>query len=82
MTTIHKAQPMGGRVAPDLHVEAVEEMHTDGKAADWQARNRAIFRSDADAIVEALYRSLPGGTVDQVLRLLLEHKASDLVVVP
>ena len=38
------------------------------------------FKSDAKAIVQALVRTLPGGTLDQVLVLLLEHRASKLIV--
>lgn len=38
------------------------------------------FQSDARKIVTGLTESLPGGTLDQVLHLLLERKASQLVV--
>ena len=34
------------------------------------------FVRDASAITDALYVTLPGGTLDQILRLMLERKAS------
>lgn len=44
------------------------------------AQSSIAHIADAILIVNALYRSLPGGTLDQVLRLLLERKASQFVV--
>lgn len=37
---------------------------------------RKTFREDAARIVDTLYATLPGGTLDQVLLALLERKAS------
>jgi hypothetical protein len=61
---------------PDLLIEATEQFPDieDPKAA------RAQHERDATGIVSALLASLPGGTVDAVLRLLLEHRASLLRV--
>lgn len=45
-----------------------------------KAERNARFVADARKIVTGLTESLPGGTLDQVLHLLLERKASQLVV--
>lgn len=44
------------------------------------AEHQAAFDVDAQFIVSALLASLPGGTVDAVLRGLLQHRASLLKV--
>lgn len=38
--------------------------------------SRAIFAEDAKQIVDALFKALPGGTIDHVMILLMERKAS------
>ena len=37
---------------------------------------RMLYESDAQLLFDALKTSLPGGTLDALLRLLLENKAS------
>jgi hypothetical protein len=46
----------------------------------WPARHMERFRSDADAIADALSGTLPGGTLDRLTSVLLARKASQLVV--
>lgn len=78
---VKKAQPLAAPV-PDLNIAAIEEMPRvsyRATAAELDIHKRQ-FEADAAAIVAALYASLPGGTLDQILRLLLERKASQLVV--
>ena len=43
-------------------------------------RHRALYEHDARELFDALKGSLPGGTMDALLRLLLEHRASLLRV--
>ena len=69
-----KAQS-SAQTTPDLLISAVEEIRSD-TGPDWQLRNMATFVRDASAITDALYVTLPGGTLDQILRLMLERKAS------
>lgn len=38
------------------------------------------FVEDARALLDALLRSLPGGTIDELLILLLQHRAGELIV--
>lgn len=42
--------------------------------------NMELHRKQAKDLVDALYQTLPGGTMDQILRELLERKASQLSV--
>ena len=44
------------------------------------AAYHAAFQEDARAIAAALTASLPGGTLDALTGLLLERKASELIV--
>lgn len=39
-----------------------------------------VHRAQAKELADALYHTLPGGTLDQLLREMLERKASQLVV--
>jgi hypothetical protein len=73
---VWKAQPHGTDEAEDLRIEADTAMPGNLSRAD----GRKLHRRDARAIVTALLASLPGGTVDEVLRMLLEHRASLLRV--
>lgn len=45
-------------------------------------KSRFVFGRDADKIVEGLLASLPGGTIDEVLVRLMQHKMSSLMVAP
>jgi hypothetical protein len=73
---VWKAQPHGAEEVEDLRIEADMPMPDNLDRAD----GRRLHRLDARAIVNALLASLPGGTVDEVLRMLLEHRASLLRV--
>ena len=74
---VHKAQPIGNSFVPNLDLRATEhfpDLSTLAAAA-------ALHASNAERIFDALRASLPGGTLDALLRRLLEHRASQLVVV-
>jgi len=72
---IYKAQPVPGYTVPDLNLVATETLpsNPDDPSA-CSGHYQGVH------IVEALRRSLPGRTVDGVLRELLLRKASELVV--
>lgn len=72
---IHKAIGFRDKPAPSLHIVAYEEV-PEIKSDSWESDYRAFYRQEAQQIVNALVKSLPGGTVDQVLCLLLERHAS------
>jgi hypothetical protein len=54
-----------------------------GKVASevWQREVHEVYIEEAILIVDALATSLPGGTMDQVIALLLQRRAS-LFIVP
>lgn len=76
VTMAFKAQ---GVAVPHLCIAATQVMPDYRPNADLGAHAQ-LHVTDAQNIVKALYESLPGGTLDQILRLLLERKASQLVV--
>jgi len=76
-----KAQPCGSHPLPDLCITASREFpRLPDTATKALSAHAAQFVADATAVVEALHASLPGGTLDQILRLMLERKASQFVV--
>ena len=78
---VYKAKPINpNQPTPSLAITAKDEIPNLDHLENYVERGQAIFRTDAAIIVDALYDSLPGGTLDQILRLLLERKASQLVV--
>lgn len=78
---VRKAQrTLRDQPTPDLIITAVEEMSGADNSLVWQALNMNNFVRDARAVVEAFSATLPGGTQDQILRLMLKRKASQLVV--
>lgn len=63
---------------PDLHISGTFEMPSFGP--DYAEKAPLRFDEQGKRIVDAMLASLPGGTVDAVLRHLLLHRASLLVV--
>ena len=62
---VYKAQPIRGDVpVPDLQIIAMDPMSVD-------AENQ--FEEDAQKLVDALYRSLPGRTMDALLIEMQKH---------
>ena len=76
MIAVYKAQPIRNETVADLNLTATKPFpeNLDPDEA------RTAHLTDARFIVSALLASLPGGTIDAVLRLLLEHRASLLRV--
>jgi hypothetical protein len=78
-TTVHKAQSMGSSKSGGVLDMTIEATETFPGIEDPKA-SAELHDRDASAIVSAMLTSLPGGTVDAVLRRLLEHRASLLRV--
>ena len=77
---VYRAQKVWQTV-PDLSITTVEELpNLIATRTDALAEGMAIFRRQAKEIADALYTSLPGGTLDQLLREMLERKASHFFV--
>lgn len=78
---VRAAAPIGDRkVAPvTLEISGFipESIHELGEMGLDQIR--LIFKADAEKVFDAL-RSLPGGTFDQLLILMLQHTASSFIV--
>ena len=75
VTQIHSAQPCGD-VTDIQHIHIDTTMPRLGTLED----QRMIYEEDADNLVAALVASLPGGTLDRVMVLLMKRKLSDLIV--
>lgn len=73
---IRRAQPIGDQEIEELvisfsiEVPPVREL---GEAS-------AIFLADAEALCEALYSVLPGGTFDRLTSLMLAKKVTHFIV--
>lgn len=71
---IFKAQPVSGPIA-DFLIEGILELPQGDSES-----SKEYFRRDAQKIIDILSRSLPGGTLDQLLFQLLERKLTLLRV--
>jgi len=77
---IYKAQPIEDKKAEsiniiiDKEIPNIEDMALDGRFSYNVARK--IYKNQGEMIGNALYNSLPGGTIDELLIFLLEKKAS------
>ncbi len=67
-----RAGSVAGNHAPTLRIEVVEEV---SDAMDLNEA-RALYAEQANALADALFNSLPGGTVDALLAEMLRRKAS------
>lgn len=78
---LHLAGPIGSSHVPLLRITATVEL-TDKELDDAykSGRLKAHYEQQGRALAEAIWNHLPGGTVDQVLIALLQHRASLLVV--
>ena len=75
---IHKATTSCGDEVRSIQIIADKEI-PEIINADSLIVLKGIYESDAEALYQA-FESLPGGTLDVLLRKLLEHKASLLRV--
>lgn len=76
---IYRAQGDIEPVTIEIH-EPLPELADDGGIDAWLAVSGERFDQQAKAIVDALFASLPGGTLDRVLVEMLRRTASHLVV--
>ena len=73
VVTVGKAQRLApSDEVPNLCIVATDEVESTPSLESAMA----IYTEQAEKIVSALYTSLPGGTMDQILIKLLEKKAS------
>jgi hypothetical protein len=69
---IHKAAQIGIRKIPSISISIDTEIPNDLEYDE----SMHLFRVNAEKIFTALLTTLPGGTLDQLLLLLLENKAT------
>ena len=78
--TVCKADSIGPPVRPAvLNITGNLPEMPGGREREWVPKSVAIYKDDAARIMRAL-KSLPQGTLDQLLMLLLESRASLLRV--
>lgn len=73
--------------APELRLNADEAIPSSPPDKDfpmdqWILNQRAVFASQAGLIADALFASLPGGTIDALLVEMLDRKRSLLRIRP
>lgn len=76
---VHRAQPVGQQSIPRTTI-VVDETMPDVSSADRLRAMVDIMDEDAQAIADALFNSLPGGTLDRLTVLFLQRKISHFVV--
>jgi hypothetical protein len=77
---VRAAQPIGDQIIPKVSIEISDYIPDSLSRMDGgEDHVRAIFKNDAEIIFNAL-RSLPGGTFDQLLILMLQRTASSFIV--
>ena len=81
MTTIYKAQPIGDQIIDDLDLRATEAV-PNIPGNEFAKQYRDFYAVEGKIIVDALYASLPGGTLDALLVELLDRRRSLLRVKP
>jgi hypothetical protein len=80
IANIKKAEPIGDQIIEDAQINIRKGepfiSSKNGKLGDL----RSEFEMEAQTIFRALRDSLPGGTFDQLVGLMLQEKASHFIV--
>jgi hypothetical protein len=74
--SIYRAQNVGMRIVSPTVIEITEELPHIKDLKEL----RQVFQKEAFELVDALFNSLPGGTLDEVLAEMMRRKASFFVV--
>lgn len=75
-----KASPIGDGIIDTLELIFDQEPPDVGTGSDWEDRWRQMYADEGDKVEDALWRTIPGGLYDQILRAMLTRKASLLKV--
>ncbi len=77
MSEIFKAAGIGGNQVPDLNISASKVIETTGfHISGWESKMHEFYDGQAKFIFDQLSVSLPGGTMDALLGIMLKNKAS------
>ena len=79
---VYRGGPIGDQHAPVTLIRIGEEFPpvVGTKETEWRPGLSVLFQSQGRILAEALFGALPGGTIDALLREMLERRASLLVV--
>jgi hypothetical protein len=84
---VHGYKPMGDQRVPDGLIRIEGHFADDEKPINggggfkaWQKQARQKFNTDAQAVMHVLTNNLPGGTLHELLVLMLQHKTNLYVV--
>lgn len=69
---VHRAGDIGNTCVPTVTIRIEDPIDAPDDIEVLKSR----FRNDASSVFMALTESLPGGTLDQLLCLLLQHRAT------
>ncbi len=72
---VAKAAPVATQDIPDIEIQIGPEFPPYGNDTEWVRRMGQFYNVEAQKLMEAL-QSLPGGTWDRLLCLMLDKKAS------
>ena len=80
---VHGYKPMGEQRQPDGSIRIEGHFPDENPRLDnsddlkaWQKQARQKFVTDAEAIFHVLSNNLPGGTLHELLILILQHKVN------
>ncbi len=73
--TVHRAVPTAGEAIPTVEITIGPDHTPTVTATNWEKVYRDVYITDANLLFEAI-SSLPGGTWDRLLCLMLDKKAS------
>jgi hypothetical protein len=74
--TVYRASPIRDEQVPDLVLTTGLGHVPDSPDTKWEAHHRRIHKATGKRIADALFKTLPGGTVDALLVQLLKRRAS------
>lgn len=75
---LQKAQPMpSDQTVPDLKIEVTDLVNTEGMNLD---EMREFYAGQARGLIEAMFKSLPGGLIDAILVEMMRRKVSVFAV--
>ncbi|MGZ8220008.1 MAG: hypothetical protein ACXWT0_00020 [Methylobacter sp.] len=74
---LKKAQQLAGKFVPSICIEIETELDSDPLTI---AECQDIYKSEAKTLADALYKSLPGGTMDALIVEMLTRKAFPLAI--
>lgn len=80
---IYKAQSIGDKKAESVTITIeteIPDIKKDISSNDFYKEAHKLYKNQAESLGNALYNSLPGATIDELLIFFLEKRASVLKV--